>query len=84
MDLLTEIPDTTITITHQAMDTIISVPKRGQFKALAKTLDIVVESESEMLNTPDFSKTFLFKWTLYKYLLKQIVLKCCQWSSSLH
>ncbi|KAM4583778.1 meiosis regulator and mRNA stability factor 1 isoform 2-T2 [Odontesthes bonariensis] len=28
MDLLTEIPDTTITITHQAMDTIISVPKR--------------------------------------------------------
>ncbi|XP_072240496.1 meiosis regulator and mRNA stability factor 1 isoform X3 [Leuresthes tenuis] len=28
MDLLTEIPDTTITITHQALDTIISVPKR--------------------------------------------------------
>ncbi|XP_018520259.1 meiosis regulator and mRNA stability factor 1 isoform X3 [Lates calcarifer] len=28
MDLLTEIPDTTITITHQATDTIISVPKR--------------------------------------------------------
>ncbi|XP_040001758.1 meiosis regulator and mRNA stability factor 1 isoform X4 [Xiphias gladius] len=28
MDLLTEIPDTTITITHQATDTVISVPKR--------------------------------------------------------
>uniref|UniRef100_G3Q630 Meiosis regulator and mRNA stability factor 1 n=1 Tax=Gasterosteus aculeatus aculeatus TaxID=481459 RepID=G3Q630_GASAC len=28
MDLLTEIPDTTITITHQDMDTVISVPKR--------------------------------------------------------
>ncbi|CAK6962898.1 meiosis regulator and mRNA stability factor 1 [Scomber scombrus] len=28
MDLLTEIPDTTITITHQETDTIISVPKR--------------------------------------------------------
>ncbi|XP_068177723.1 meiosis regulator and mRNA stability factor 1 isoform X2 [Antennarius striatus] len=28
MDLLTEIPDTTITISHQDMDTVISVPKR--------------------------------------------------------
>ncbi|XP_034544953.1 meiosis regulator and mRNA stability factor 1 isoform X2 [Notolabrus celidotus] len=28
MDLLTEIPDTTITIAHQDMDTVISVPKR--------------------------------------------------------
>ncbi|TNN57990.1 Meiosis arrest female protein 1 [Liparis tanakae] len=28
MDLLTEIPDTTITITHQDMDTVISVPRR--------------------------------------------------------
>ncbi|XP_008278132.1 meiosis arrest female protein 1 homolog isoform X3 [Stegastes partitus] len=28
MDLLAEIPDTTITITHQATDTVISVPKR--------------------------------------------------------
>ncbi|XP_040891480.1 meiosis regulator and mRNA stability factor 1 isoform X2 [Toxotes jaculatrix] len=28
MDLLTEIPETTITITHQAQDTVISVPKR--------------------------------------------------------
>ncbi|KAL6110519.1 marf1 [Pungitius sinensis] len=28
MDLLTEIPDTTITLTHQDMDTVISVPKR--------------------------------------------------------
>ncbi|KAM8878375.1 meiosis regulator and mRNA stability factor 1 isoform 1-T2 [Spinachia spinachia] len=28
MDLLTEIPDTTITITHQDVDTVISVPKR--------------------------------------------------------
>ncbi|XP_069022051.1 meiosis regulator and mRNA stability factor 1 [Embiotoca jacksoni] len=28
MDLLTEIPDTTITITEQSMDTVISVPKR--------------------------------------------------------
>lgn len=28
MDLLTEIPDTTITITHQTTDTVISVPKR--------------------------------------------------------
>lgn len=28
MDLLTEIPDTTITITHQSTDTVISVPKR--------------------------------------------------------
>uniref|UniRef100_A0AAQ5ZGT6 Meiosis regulator and mRNA stability factor 1 n=1 Tax=Amphiprion ocellaris TaxID=80972 RepID=A0AAQ5ZGT6_AMPOC len=28
MDLLIEIPDTTITITHQATDTVISVPKR--------------------------------------------------------
>uniref|UniRef100_A0A8D0ARU5 Meiosis regulator and mRNA stability factor 1 n=1 Tax=Sander lucioperca TaxID=283035 RepID=A0A8D0ARU5_SANLU len=28
MDLLTEIPDTTITITHQDTDTVISVPKR--------------------------------------------------------
>lgn len=32
MDLLTEIPDTTITITHQDTDTVISVPKRGQFE----------------------------------------------------
>lgn len=32
MDLLSEIPDTTITITHQATDTVISVPKRGPFK----------------------------------------------------
>lgn len=31
MDLLTEIPDTTITITHQDTDTVISVPKRGLF-----------------------------------------------------
>lgn len=29
MDLLTEIPDTTITITQQDTDTVISVPKRG-------------------------------------------------------
>lgn len=33
MDLLTELPDTTITIVHQEMDTIISVPKRGSVKA---------------------------------------------------
>eukprot|EP00066_Takifugu_rubripes_P022057 XP_011611323.1 PREDICTED: meiosis arrest female protein 1 isoform X2 [Takifugu rubripes] len=30
MDLLTELPDTTITIVHQEMDTIISVPKRDR------------------------------------------------------
>uniref|UniRef100_A0A3Q2PN41 Meiosis regulator and mRNA stability factor 1 n=1 Tax=Fundulus heteroclitus TaxID=8078 RepID=A0A3Q2PN41_FUNHE len=30
MDLLAEIPDTTITITNQTTDTVISVPKRGQ------------------------------------------------------
>lgn len=30
MDLLVEIPDTTITITHQATDTVISVPKRDR------------------------------------------------------
>lgn len=30
MDLLTEIPDTTITITQQDSDTVISVPKRGE------------------------------------------------------
>ncbi|MEQ2164229.1 hypothetical protein GOODEAATRI_004441, partial [Goodea atripinnis] len=30
MDLLAEIPDTTITITHQTTDMVISVPKRGQ------------------------------------------------------
>lgn len=30
MDLLTEIPDTTITITQQPTDTVISVPKRGE------------------------------------------------------
>ncbi|XP_068444840.1 meiosis regulator and mRNA stability factor 1 isoform X3 [Clinocottus analis] len=30
MDLLNEIPDTTITITHQDMDTVISVPKRDR------------------------------------------------------
>lgn len=33
MDLLTEIPDTTITITHQDADIVISIPKRGQFNA---------------------------------------------------
>lgn len=32
MDLLTEIPDTTITITHLDTDTVISVPKRGPLK----------------------------------------------------
>lgn len=32
MDLLMEIPDTTITITHQDTDTVISVPKRGPLK----------------------------------------------------
>lgn len=31
MDLLTEIPDTTITITHQDTDVVISIPKRGPF-----------------------------------------------------
>lgn len=30
MDLLTEIPDTTITIVQQDSDTVISVPKRGE------------------------------------------------------
>lgn len=30
MDLLTEIPDTTITITQQDSDTVISVPKKGE------------------------------------------------------
>lgn len=30
MDLLAEIPDTTITITQQDSDTVISVPKRGE------------------------------------------------------
>lgn len=35
MDLLTEIPDTTITITHLDTDTVISVPKRGPFKDCA-------------------------------------------------
>ena len=30
MDLLTEIPDTTITITQQDDDMVISVPKRGE------------------------------------------------------
>lgn len=38
MDLLTEIPDTTITIAHQDSDTIISVPKRGPSKAIIKKL----------------------------------------------
>lgn len=38
MDLLTEIPDTTITITHQDTDTVISVPKRGQFKPVTKKI----------------------------------------------
>lgn len=36
MDLLTEIPDTTITIVHQDKDTIISVPKRGSVDAVLK------------------------------------------------
>lgn len=35
MDLLAEIPDTTITISHQSSDTVISVPKRGQFNNLS-------------------------------------------------
>lgn len=33
MDLLAEIPDTTITITHQDLDTVISVPKRGEMRS---------------------------------------------------
>lgn len=33
MDLLTEIPDTTITVTHQDTDMVISIPKRGPFNA---------------------------------------------------
>lgn len=41
MDLLMEIPDTTITITHQDTETVISVPKRGQFKALIKKTLII-------------------------------------------
>lgn len=36
MDLLTELPDTTITIVHQEMDTIISVPKRGSVEAVVR------------------------------------------------
>ncbi|KAM7009858.1 meiosis regulator and mRNA stability factor 1 isoform 1-T1 [Tautogolabrus adspersus] len=43
MDLLTEIPDTTITITHQDKDTVISVPKRE------RTMD-------EMERTKQFGK----------------------------
>lgn len=42
MDLLTEIPDTTITITHQDTDTVISVPKRGPFKLVNKKMNLEV------------------------------------------
>lgn len=37
-DLLTEIPDTTITVAHQDMDTVISVPKRGPATAVIRHL----------------------------------------------
>lgn len=36
MDLLAEIPDTTITVVHQDMDTVISVPKRGPVNAVIR------------------------------------------------
>lgn len=36
MDLLMEIPDTTITITHQDSDMVISIPKRGLSSALSR------------------------------------------------
>lgn len=41
MDLLAEIPDTTITITNQTTDMVISVPKRGQ----SETDKTLIESE---------------------------------------
>ncbi|CDR00807.1 unnamed protein product [Oncorhynchus mykiss] len=40
MDLLAEIPDTTITITHQDLDTVISVPKRGEMRSLCMGLRV--------------------------------------------
>lgn len=36
MDLLSEIPETTITITDNGTDTVISVPKRGKFESVLK------------------------------------------------
>lgn len=42
MDLLAEIPDTTITITHQDTDTVISVPKRGPF--IKDSIELVIET----------------------------------------
>lgn len=44
MDLLTEIPDTTITITQQPTDTVISVPKRGE----RITVNLEVEFKSAL------------------------------------
>lgn len=44
MDLLTEIPDTTITITQQPTDTVISVPKRGE----CITVNLEVEFKSAL------------------------------------
>lgn len=35
MDLLSEIPETTITITDSGTDTVISVPKRGKFELVS-------------------------------------------------
>nr|XP_029537675.1 meiosis regulator and mRNA stability factor 1-like isoform X6 [Oncorhynchus nerka] len=49
MDLLAEIPDTTITITHQDLDTVISVPKREIPLEMDRTSD-------EMERTKQFGK----------------------------
>lgn len=55
MDLLTEIPDKTITITQQATDTVISVPKRGEFTCLSILFhgsDLINENVALMVCSP--------------------------------
>ncbi|RVE75710.1 hypothetical protein OJAV_G00001470 [Oryzias javanicus] len=64
MDLLTEIPDTTITISHQSSDTVISVPKRD-YRSLVRPITVCHQSDSsfqtertaeEMERTKQFGK----------------------------
>lgn len=74
MDLLTEIPDTTITITHQATDTIISVPKRGQYKLGIKNTFFVTENEGE----------YELSVTSIKELCLSLTTNCCTCHSSVH
>lgn len=49
MDLLTEIPDTTITITQQPTDTVISVPKKGELKKYIKETTLPAETVNQQI-----------------------------------